>query len=72
MCLKSMTSDAKAATAAKRCRKPESAKTVTARGAALKDRRRAMGLERVEVWVRPEHKAKIKALALHLTSDAEF
>ena len=56
---------------AKRCRKPESAKTVTARGAALKNRRRAMGLERVEVWVRPEHKSKIKALALDLTSEVE-
>jgi hypothetical protein len=56
----------------KRPRKPESAKTVTARGAALKNRRHAMGLERVEVWVRPEDKAKIKELALHLTSDAQF
>jgi hypothetical protein len=30
-----------------------------------------MGLERVEVWVRPEHKSKIKALALDLTSEVE-
>lgn len=53
----------------KQGRKKESAKTVTLRGAALKDRRRAMGLERVEVWVRPEHKAKIKELAQVLMSD---
>lgn len=53
--------------APKRDRKKESAKTITRRGAALKNRRRAMGLERVEVWVRPEHKSKIKALAEELT-----
>ena len=50
-------------------KKCESAATVTARGAALKDRRRAMGLERVEVWVRPEHKAKIKDFARVLLGD---
>jgi hypothetical protein len=54
--------------APKRGRKPkERAETVNARGAALKERRRAQGLERVEVWVKPEHKDKIRALARELS-----
>lgn len=55
--------------APKRGRKNEPTQAVNARGAALKDRRRAMGLERVEVWVKPEHKERIKALAKELTPD---
>lgn len=52
-----------------RKRTAEPAEKVSARGAALKGRRRSLGLERVEVWVRPEHKDKIKALAKELTPD---
>ena len=47
--------------APKRGRKPEPAEAVNARGAALKERRRAQGLIRVEIWIKPEHKEQAKA-----------
>ena len=38
-------------------------RTNNERQKALKDRRKALGLVRYELWVKPEHKPKIKEFA---------
>ena len=37
------------------------------RQAALKARRAALGLVRLELWVRPEHRARVQAYAERMT-----
>lgn len=39
------------------------AKTTTQRQQALKAKRKAEGLVRLELWIKPEHKEQIKAYA---------
>jgi hypothetical protein len=43
------------------------AKTTTERQKALKAKRKAEGLVRLELWVKPEHKEQIKLYAQMLT-----
>ena len=44
---------------------------VAARVAALRERRAAEGLTRLELWARPEHHARIKAYAERLARQAK-
>jgi hypothetical protein len=44
------------------------AKTTTERQQALKAKRKAEGLVRLELWVKPEHKELIKLYALKLSN----
>lgn len=46
-------------------------KTTAARVAALRERRAAEGLTRLELWARPEHHARIKAYAERLAKEGE-
>lgn len=46
------------------------ARTVNERQAALRARRAALGLARLELYARPEHHARIKAYAERLQRDA--
>ena len=44
-------------------------KPVKDRVAALRERRAALGLVRLELWARPEHHARIKAYAQRLSKE---
>jgi hypothetical protein len=46
------------------------AKTTTERQQALKAKRKAEGLVRLELWVKPDHREKIKEYAASLNKPA--
>lgn len=47
------------------------ARTATERKRAERDRRKARGLTRLELWAKPEHHSEIKALAEKLEQEDE-